>query len=67
MRLKAIIDADVEIQELQKQVVDLTDSGNKVEADALLGRLNNLPIIINFQIVKEQLADTLRVISDILK
>ena len=67
VRLKEIIDNDEEIQNLQKEIIRLTNSGKKEEADKVLGRLNSLPIIANFHIVKEQLAETLKTISNILK
>lgn len=67
VRLKQIIDEDIEIQNLQKEIIKLTNEGKKEEADKLLSRLKSIPIIINFEIVKEQLADTLKTISNILK
>ena len=67
LRLKDIIDKDEEIRDLQKQISELENLGKNDEANVIRCRLNNLPIMMNFQIIKEQLADTLRVISDILK
>lgn len=67
LRLKCIIDNDGEIQRLQKEIVVLQNSDKKAEAKELLDKLNSMPIIINFQIVKEQLAETLRLVSNVLK
>lgn len=67
LRLKGIIDNDGEIQRLQKEIVVLQNSDKKAEAKELLDKLNSMPIIINFQIVKEQLAETLRLVSNVLK
>ena len=67
LRLKEIIDNDEEIQALQKEIISLQNADKKDEAKELFNKLNSMPIIIDFQIVKEQLADTLRLVSDILK
>lgn len=67
LRLKEIIDNDEEIQTLQKEIISLQNADKKEEAKELSNKLNSMPIIIDFQIVKEQLADTLRLVSDILK
>ena len=67
LRLKKIIEEDEEIKSLQKQIVSLQNSGNKEEADKLLDQLNSMPIVINFEEIRSQLADTLKVISNILE
>ena len=67
LRLKEIIDKDEEIQQLQKSIIELQNSDKKQEATELLNKLNSMPIVANFQIVKEQLADSLKLISNILK
>ena len=67
LRLKKIIDEDEEINKLQKEIVLLRSNGKAEEANALTGKLNAMPIIVNFEAVRSQLADTLKVISNILK
>lgn len=66
-RLKEIIDKDVEIQEMQKEILALQKCGKTEEAEELMDRLNAMPIVMNFQSIKELLADALKVISNILK
>ena len=67
LRLKRIIDEDEEIRSLQKEIVSLQKNGEKAKADELLKKLNAMPIVINFEEIRGQLADTLKVISNILK
>lgn len=67
LRLKKIIDEDEEINKLQKEIVLLRSNGKAEEANALTNKLNTMPIIVNFEAVRAQLADTLKVISNILK
>ena len=67
LRLKKIIDEDEEINKLQKEIVVLRSNGKAEEANALTNKLNAMPIILNFEAVRAQLADTLKVISNILK
>lgn len=67
LRLKKIIDEDEEINKLQKEIVSLRSEGKNEEATELTTKLNSLPIIVNFEAVRAQLADTLKVISNILK
>lgn len=67
LRLKEIIDNDEEIQTLQKEIISLQNADKKEEANNLLSKLNSMPIVINFQFVKEQLADSLKLIANILK
>lgn len=67
LRLKKIIDEDEEINKLQKEIVSLRSEGKNEEATELTSKLNSLPIIVNFGAVRAQLADTLKVISNILK
>ncbi len=67
LRLKKIIDEDEEINKLQKEIVSLRSEGKNEEATKLTNKLNSLPIIVNFGAVRAQLADTLKVISNILK
>ena len=67
LRLKKIIDEDEEINKLQKEIVLLRSNGKAEEANALTNKLNAMPIIVNFEAVRAQLADTLKVISNILK
>ena len=67
LRLKKIIDEDEEINKLQKKIVLLRSNGKAEEANALTIKLNAMPIIVNFEAVRAQLADTLKVISNILK
>ena len=67
LRLKKIIDEDEEIRSLQKEIVSLQKNGEKAKADELLKKLNAMPIVINFEEIRGQLADTLKVISNILK
>lgn len=67
IRLKEIIDKDEEITRLQKEIISKQNSGETEEAEKLLSRLNSLPIVVNFQQVKEQLAQTLKQVANILK
>lgn len=67
LRLKKIIDEDEEINKLQKEIILLRSNGKAEEANALTNKLNAMPIIVNFEAVRAQLADTLKVISNILK
>ena len=67
LRLKKIIDEDEEIQSLKKEIVSLQKNGEKAKADELLKKLNAMPIVINFEEIRGQLADTLKVISNILE
>ena len=67
LRLKKIIDEDEEIKNLQKEIVSLQHEGEKAKADELLKKLNAMPIVINFEEIRGQLADTLKVISNILE
>lgn len=67
LRLKGIIDKNEEIQDLQKEIISLQNLGKQEEAKVLMGRLDSMPIIMNFKYVQEQLAETLRIVSDILK
>ena len=67
LRLKKIIDEDEEINKLQKEIASLRSNGKIKEAKTLTDKLNNMPIIVNFEAVRAQLADTLKVISNILK
>jgi len=67
LRLKKIIDEDEEIKALQKEIISLQNKGEKAKADELLKKLNSMPIVINFQEIRGQLADTLKVISNILE
>ena len=67
LRLKKIIDEDEEINKLQKEIVSFRSKGKNQEATELTNKLNSLPIIVNFEAVRAQLADTLKVISNILK
>ena len=67
LRLKKIIDEDEEINKLQKEIVLLRSNGKAEEANALTNKLNAMPIIVNFEAIRAQLADTLKVISNILK
>lgn len=67
LKLKKIIEENEEIQTLQKEIISKQNSGQIEEANALISRLNSNPIVINFNSVKEELAITLRQISDILK
>ena len=67
LRLKKIIDEDEEINKLLKEIVSLRSEGKNQEATELTAKLNSLPIIANFEAIRAQLADTLKVISNILK
>ena len=67
LRLKKIIDEDEEIQSLKKEIVSFQKNGEKEKADELLKKLNAMPIVINFEEIRGQLADTLKVISNILE
>ena len=67
LRLKKIIDEDEEINKLQQEIVSFRSEGKNQEATELTKKLNSLPIIVNFEAVRAQLADTLKVISNILK
>ena len=67
LRLKKIIDEDEEIKALQKEIISLQNKGEKAKADELFKKLNSMPIVINFQEIRGQLADTLKVISNILE
>ncbi len=67
LRLKKIIDEDEEIKALQKEIISFQNKGEKAKADELLKKLNSMPIVINFQEIRGQLADTLKVISNILE
>ena len=67
LRLKKIIDEDEEIKNLQKEIVSLQHKGEKAKADEFLKKMNAMPIVINFEQIRGQLADTLKVISNILE
>ena len=67
LRLKKIIDEDEEIKNLQKEIVSLQHKGEIAKADELLKKLNAMPIVINFKEIRGQVADTLKVISNILE
>ena len=67
LRLEKIIDEDEEIKNLQREIVSLQNKGEKAKADELLKKLNAMPIVINFEEIRGQLADTLKVISNILE
>ena len=60
LKLKKIIEEDEEIQSLQNK-------GEKAKADELLKKLNSIPVVVNFEQIRGQLADTLKVISNILE
>ena len=64
LRLKKIIDEDEEIKALQKEIISLQNKGEKAKADELLKKLNSIPIVINFQEIRGQLADTLSKVYD---
>ena len=67
LRLKSIIESDEEIKSLQEKIISLRKDKKTKEAKELTDKLNSMPIIINFEAVRDQLADTLKVISNILK
>ncbi len=67
LRLKSIIENDEEIKSLQEKIISLRKDKKIKEAKELTDKLNSMPIIINFEAVRDQLADTLKVISNILK
>lgn len=67
LRLKNLVDKNEEIQVLQKAIIEKQNKGENEEADNLLSRLNSIPLIINFKLVQEELANSLRQISEILK
>ena len=67
LRLKNIIENDEEIKSLQEKIISLRKDKKTKEVKVLTDKLNSMPIIINFEAVRDQLADTLKVISNILK
>ena len=67
LKLKKIIEEDEEIQSLQKEIISLQNKGEKAKADELLKKLNSIPVVVNFEQIRGQLADTLKVISNILE
>lgn len=67
LKLKGIVEKDEDIQSLQKAIIEAYNSDRKEEAEKLLSRLNEIPIVSNFNQAKEELANTLKIISDILK
>lgn len=67
LRLKQIIENDKDIQLKKMEIAKLQNEGKKEEANKLLNELNEMPIMVNFRAIKEQLADTLKIISNIIK
>ena len=57
---------DQEIQELKKQVVRTKNENRKQENDLYLKKLNNHPLFVNYHVLKEEVTDYLRQISEIL-
>jgi len=67
LKLKKLIDEDEEIQQLQKDIIKLQNAGDEKVAEELLSRLNSIPLVINYKSVREELASSLKIVSDILK
>lgn len=67
LRLKEILENDDTIKSLQEEMISFKKSGKIDEAKEISKKINSLPIYQNFQTVKEQLADTLKTIANILK
>ena len=67
IKLKNIIDNDAEIKALQEEMISQKKQGKIDEASRISSKINSLPVYQNFQFVKEQLADTLKIVADILK
>jgi len=66
LRVKNLLDSDVEINSLKKEIaLAKTHNDNKLHHD-LLTRYNNHPLVVNYNVLKEEVNDFLLEISKIV-
>lgn len=64
--LKENIENDKELKEMRLEIARLTNEGKKEEHDNLLKVYNSHPLVVNYQVAREELYNLLNQIKDIL-
>lgn len=67
LRLKDLISKDDKIQAMRREIAKLESEGKTKERDNLLEEYNSIPLINNYNIMREEIYSILKEISDILK
>ena len=66
LELKESIENDKELKEMRLEIARLTNEGKKEEHDNLLKVYNSHPLVVNYQVAREELYNLLNQIKDIL-
>ena len=64
--LKENLEKDEELREMRIEIARLTNEGKKEEHDNLLKVYNSHPLVVNYQVAREELYNLLNQIKDIL-
>ena len=65
-RIKSLIDCNEELQELKRQIALAKAHKDNDLHKSLLAKYNNHPLIINYQVLKEEVSGLLQEISNIV-
>ena len=66
LELKESVENDKELKEMRLEIARLTNEGKKEEHDNLLSVYNSHPLVVNYQVVREEIYNLLNQIKDIL-
>ena len=66
LELKENIESDKELKEMRLEIARLTNEGKREEHDNLLKVYNSHPLVVNYQVTREELYNLLNQIKDIL-
>ena len=66
LRLKEVIENDEDLKSMRKEIARLTNENKKEEHDALLEIYNSHPIVVNYQLAREEVVSLLSQIKDVL-
>ena len=66
LELKESMENDKELKEMRLEIARLTNEGKKEEHDNLLKVYNSHPLVVNYQVAREELYNLLNQIKDIL-
>ena len=64
--LKENLENNKELKEMRLEIARLTNEGKKEEHDNLLKVYNSHPLVVNYQVAREELYNLLNQIKDIL-
>lgn len=67
LRVKEIYEKDAELVEMRENIARLASEGKKEEHQALLDIYNSHPIVVNYNLLREDVGNLLNEIKEILE